>query len=140
MKNIFVALNAAVFGSSIALIGLAGAQPAFAQAAGPDAAAPAPPAQMEIYNDTRCGSWRDDNWMPNGNSPPDTDKMRHEHLAGTITFVTGHLVTLQLTDRKLVVNDQPALDTKRTGKVAVGREVVAHGYWLDGTFFVTSLV
>lgn len=141
MRKISAALNAVVFGASLAFVGLAGAT-ALAQQAGPDTAPPAAPpaADAAPYIDSHCGTWQDDNWVPNGNCPPDTDKLRHEHIAGTIVFVTGHLVTLQLTDRKLVVNDQPALDSNRTGKVAVGRQVVAHGYWLDGTFFATSLV
>lgn len=142
MRKITAALNAAIFSGSVALVGLVGTSAALAQPAGPDAAPPpAPPAAVtQPYNDVHCGDWQGDTWVPNGNCPPDNQKLRHEHIAGTIVSVTGHLVTLQLTDRKLVVNDQPALDTQRTGKVAVGRQIVAHGYWLDGTFFATSLV
>jgi hypothetical protein len=53
--------------------------------------------------------------------------------------VKGHLVTLQQTDRAVVINDQPALQHQQTGKVAVGRMVVAYGYWMDGTFYATAL-
>jgi hypothetical protein len=53
--------------------------------------------------------------------------------------VKGHLVTIQQTNRSLVINDQPALDHKQTGKVAVGRQVVAYGYWQDGTFYATAI-
>jgi hypothetical protein len=53
--------------------------------------------------------------------------------------VTGHLVTLQQSTQSLVVNDQPALNRRESGRVAVGRSVVAHGYWLTGTFYATSM-
>ena len=91
------------------------------------------------YVDTSCGGWVNDDWVPNGNCPPDSDHLRHDQLSGTITSVTGHLVSLQQTNKVVVVNDQPALDAKQTGKVAVGRVVVAYGYWLDGTFFATAI-
>ena len=91
------------------------------------------------YTDTQCGSWVNDDWVPNGNCPPDSDHIRHDHLAGTITAVKGHLVTIQQATRTVVFNDQPALDAKQTGKVAVGRQVVAYGYWLDGNFYATAL-
>jgi hypothetical protein len=53
--------------------------------------------------------------------------------------VAGHLVTIQQTDKSVVINDQPALNNKLTGKVAVGRQVVAHGYWDGATFYATLL-
>jgi hypothetical protein len=59
-------------------------------------------------------------------------------IAGTITAVNGHLVTIQRSAGTIVVNDQPALDNQTTGNVAVGRQVVARGYWQGGTFFATS--
>jgi hypothetical protein len=59
-------------------------------------------------------------------------------IAGTITAVSGHLVTIQRSDGTIVVNDQPALDNQTTGNVAVGRQIVARGYWQGGTFFATS--
>jgi hypothetical protein len=61
-----------------------------------------------------------------------------DSLSGTITGVSGNQVTLQQSTRSIVVNDQPALNRKSTGNVAVGRQVVANGYWLHGVFFVTS--
>ena len=60
-------------------------------------------------------------------------------VSGTITIVSGHLVTLQRTRGTLVINDQSALDHKATGNVAVGRQVVAHGYWRAGTFYATTI-
>jgi hypothetical protein len=53
--------------------------------------------------------------------------------------VKGHLVTIQQTARTLVINDQPALDRQQTGKVAVGRQIVAYGYWMHGTFYATAI-
>ncbi|HEY8313007.1 MAG TPA: DUF5666 domain-containing protein [Candidatus Baltobacteraceae bacterium] len=61
-----------------------------------------------------------------------------DSLSGTITGVTGSSVTLQQANRSLVVNDQPALNRKATGNVAVGRQVIANGYWLHGVFYVNS--
>ena len=60
-------------------------------------------------------------------------------LAGTIIGVRGHLVTLQQTDRQVIIDDQPALNRDRTGRVAVGRAVIAFGYWNSGVFYATAL-
>jgi hypothetical protein len=60
-------------------------------------------------------------------------------VSGTVTAVKGHLVTLQQTTKSLVINDQPALDQRTTGRVAVGRQVVAVGFWRNGTFYATLL-
>ena len=59
-------------------------------------------------------------------------------ISGTITAVSGSMVTLQRSTGTIVVNDQPALSNRMTGNVAVGRQVVARGYWQGGTFYVTS--
>ena len=61
-----------------------------------------------------------------------------DSLSGTITGVSGNQVTLQQATRSIVVNDQPALNGKMSGNVAVGRQVIANGYWLHGTFFVNA--
>ena len=98
------------------------------------------PALAQVYIDTRCGTWVNDVWVPNGSCPPENPSgLRHEAVAGTITGVTGHLVTVQQTGRSLTINDQPALDRQQTGKVAVGRQIVAYGYWDSGTFYATSI-
>src|SRR5690348_12889162 len=76
-----------------------------------------------IYLDTACGTWVNDEWVPNGKCPPDSEHLRHDTLSGTITIVKGHLVTVQQATRSVVINDQPALDAKQTGKVAVGRTI-----------------
>ena len=60
-----------------------------------------------------------------------------QRLRGTITAVNGHLVTLQQSTQALVVNDTPALSREDSGRAAVGRQITAHGYWEDGTFFAT---
>jgi hypothetical protein len=80
-----------------------------------------------------------DQWVPNGNCTAYVTVIRHGAIAGTITHAQGHLVTIQQTARSLVVNDQPALERQRTGKVAVGRQVVAYGYWMNGTFYATAI-
>ncbi len=63
---------------------------------------------------------------------------RPDSLSGTISSVSGNQVTLQQSTRSIVVNDQPALNARSTGNVAVGRQVVADGYWLHGIFYATS--
>nr|MDQ2680992.1 hypothetical protein [Candidatus Eremiobacteraeota bacterium] len=67
------------------------------------------------------------------------DEGLHDRVSGTITSVTGHLVTLQQSRGSIVINDQPALDAKATGQVAVGRQVVAVGSWRGGTFYASAL-
>jgi hypothetical protein len=88
------------------------------------------------YLDSACGAWVNDVWVPNGNC---TDDLKHDTVTGTITIVKGHLVTLQQATRAIVIDDQPALDSKQTGKVAVGRVVVAYGYWRNDNFFATAI-
>lgn len=99
----------------------------------------APPPDNDTYNDTNCGAWVNDAWVPNANCGSDVTVIRHASVAGTITQVQGHLVTLQQTNHSLVINDQPALNHQQTGKVAVGRQVVAYGYWRNGTFYATGI-
>jgi hypothetical protein len=111
VKFVYAALLAAAFGIA----------PAFAD----------PP-----YVDTACGSWVNDQWVPNGNCAGDT---RHDTVSGTITIVKGHLVTVQQATRTVVIDDQPALDAKQSGQVAVGRVIVAHGYWSNGNFYATAI-
>lgn len=36
--------------------------------------------------------------------------------------------------RQITINDQPALDNRASGRVAVGRYVTASGYWQNGVF------
>lgn len=105
-----------------AVVGFAVASPAMAQAP---------------YVDTACGTWQGDTWVPNGTCT--SSEYKHERLAGTITSVKGHLVTIQQTAGTLVIDDTQALKNELTGKVAVGRQVVAHGYWDHGTFYATLL-
>jgi len=93
----------------------------------------------KTYVDTKCGSWNGDNWVANGSCASDATAYKHERLAGTITAVQGHLVTVQQTNKQVVINDTPALNNQLTGKVAVGRQIVAHGYWDNGTFYATLL-
>jgi hypothetical protein len=88
------------------------------------------------YLDSACGAWVNDVWVSNGNC---TDDLKHETVTGTITIVNGHLVTLQQATRTVVIDDQPALDSKQTGKVAVGRVIVAYGYWRNDNFFATAI-
>lgn len=63
-------------------------------------------------------------------------------VRGTITKVNGHLVTVQSGDSAgdtIVINDQPALNRKLTGNMNTGRNILASGYWLNGTFYATTI-
>ena len=90
------------------------------------------------YVDSVCGQWNGDVWVSNGSCAPDLH--RHARLAGTITIVKGHLVTVQQTTGTVTIDDTPALANKMTGQVAVGRQIVAHGYWDGGTFYATIIL
>jgi hypothetical protein len=94
-------------------------------------------AQTPPYVDSQCGTWQGDTWTANGSCT--NNDFKHERLAGTIVSVKGHLVTLQQTDKQIVIDDTQALNNQLSGKVAVGRQVVAHGYWANGTFYATLL-
>jgi hypothetical protein len=95
----------------------------------------------KTYVDTKCGAWNGDTWVatPGACDATVVSAYKHERLAGTITAVQGHLVTIQQTDKQVVINDTPALNNQLTGRVAVGRQIVAHGYWDHGTFYATLL-
>jgi hypothetical protein len=60
-------------------------------------------------------------------------------VAGTITIVKGHLVTLQQTTGAIVVDDTAALSNQSSGRVAVGRQIIAHGYWVGNNFYATAI-
>lgn len=110
-----------------------------------------------------CGAWVNDTWTPNGNCVTETTTTTTttrpapapanattvvvaqpangriaERISGKIIGVNGNMVTLQHGDRTLIVDDSRALDLKDTGHVATGRDVIAHGYWQDGTFYARS--
>ena len=53
----------------------------------------------------------------------------------SLIAVNKNMITLQHGDRTLIVNDSRALNRDGTGHVATGRDIVAHGYWEDGTFY-----
>jgi hypothetical protein len=89
------------------------------------------------YTDTTCGTWQGDNWTPNGSCTGDVK--RHARIEGTITIVKGHLVTVQQSTGTVVIDDTPALSNQFTGKVAVGRRIVAHGYWDGNNFYATII-
>ncbi len=122
MKKFILALTVALFCTSVAL-----------------AQEPPPPPPAGTYVDANCGTWTNDVWVPNDSCAAYVTVIRHDSLSGTITSVKGHLVTLQQTSRSVVINDQPALDRQQSGKVAVGRQVVAYGYWQGGTFYATAI-
>lgn len=98
---------------------------------------PAPPEAPPPYVDTHCGAWQGDTWVPNGSCP--TVTYRHQVVTGTIVSVKGHLVTLQQTNGQAVIDDSAALNNQTTGKVAVGRQIVAHGYWQGNNFYATAI-
>jgi hypothetical protein len=91
------------------------------------------------YGDPICGMWANGTWTPNGKCPSYAVGPHRARVAGTITAVKGHLVTVQQATQTVVINDQPALDRMQTGKVAVGRQVVAYGYWAGGNFYATVI-
>jgi hypothetical protein len=128
MKALFFVLTATV--GIVALGAVASAQGA------PPPGAPPPPAAPP-YVDTECGGWQGDTWVPNGNCP--TAVYRHQVVAGTIVSVKGHLVTLQQTTGTVVIDDSAALSNQSSGRVAVGRQIVAHGYWQGNNFYATAI-
>ena len=103
-----------------------------------------------------CGAWVNGAFQANGNCVTETittttnsqpvamtgsapAPMRYgERVSGQITNVSGHLVTLQHGNNTLIVDDSRALNREDTGHVAQGRDIVAHGYWEDGTFYASS--
>ncbi|MBV9263791.1 MAG: hypothetical protein JO324_05660, partial [Candidatus Eremiobacteraeota bacterium] len=95
-----------------------------------------PPPAGPPYVDTSCGAWQSDTWVPNGNCPT---AYKHEVVAGTIVSVKGHLVTVQQTKGQVVIDDSAALSNETSGRVAVGRQIVAHGYWQGGNFYATAI-
>lgn len=143
MKALFFVLTAALGVLAFGTTAVAQGAPPPMQG-GPPPAPPAPPPQPDTgpanaapYSDTYCGSWNGDVWTPNGNCP--NINYRHSVVAGTITSVKGHLVTLQQTNGAVVVDDAAALNNQTTGKVAVGRQIVAHGYWNGNNFYATTI-
>ena len=94
-------------------------------------------APSDTYTDTSCGTWQGDTWTPSGKCSGDVK--RHARIEGTITIVKGHLVTVQQSTGTVVIDDTPALNNQFTGKVAVGRQIVAHGYWSGENFYATII-
>lgn len=101
-----------------------------------DAAATGP---NHLYGDPICGTWMNGTWTPNGHCPDYKVGPHRARLTGTITKVDGHLVTVQQSTRTVVMNDQPALNNKMSGKVATGRQIVAYGYWVGPNFYATII-
>lgn len=95
-------------------------------------------AQTAPYVDSACGSWNGDVWVSNGKCTGPVRK--HARVSGTITAVSGHLVTVAQSTGNITIDDTPALQNKLTGPVAVGRRIVAHGYWDAKTFYATIIL
>lgn len=112
-------------------------QAALAQEAPPDAQPHVASPADDPMSGPNCGSWQTGTWVSNGSCDATDYRGR---VTGTITGVKGHLVTLQQTAGTLVINDQPALDHKTTGRVAVGRSVTAVGFWKNGVFYAVRMV
>ena len=89
------------------------------------------------YMDTSCGAWQGDSWTPSGTCTGDVK--RHARIEGTITIVKGHLITVQQSTGTIVIDDTPALNNQFSGKVAVGRQILAHGYWDGNNFYATII-
>jgi hypothetical protein len=135
MKALIISFAAAV--GMLAASGLAAAQGAPPPGAPPPGTSDTNPGGDMPYNDTKCGAWTGDTWQPNGDCG--TTQYKHAVVAGTITIVKGHLVTLQQTTGSIVIDDSAALSDQSTGRVAVGRQIVAHGYWRGGNFYATAI-
>ena len=91
------------------------------------------------YGDPMCGTWSNGTFTANGHCPGYAVGPHRARVAGTITAVKGHLVTVQQATRTVVIDDTPALNRQSTGKVAVGRQIVAYGYWVQQNFFATAI-
>ncbi len=104
-----------------------------------------------------CGAWTNGAFQANGNCVTETittttnaqpaamapggapaPTRYGERVSGQITNVSGHMITLNHGSSTLIVDDSRALNKQDTGHVATGRDVVAHGYWEDGTFYASS--
>ncbi len=150
MKSSRYLFASAAFALALVFAGGASTTPALAQQPPAPATQPAPSAA-----DTYCGTWVNGLWVPSGKcgfdpacgsfvnnvwTPNGTcANERRDTVTGTITIVKGHLVTLQRAKDTIVINDQPALNAQTTGHVAVGRQIVAAGYWRNGNFYATSI-
>jgi hypothetical protein len=87
-----------------------------------------------------CGSMVSGTWVPNGACPDTRGYIpQRAYVSGTITKVSGHLVTVQQSQGEVVINDQPALNRQSSGRVAVGRQITAYGFWRGGTFYATAI-
>ncbi len=87
-----------------------------------------------------CGSMVSGTWVPNGACPDTRGYIpQRAYVSGTITKVSWHLVTVQQSQGVIVINDQPALNRQSSGRVAVGRQITAYGFWRAGTFYATAI-
>lgn len=91
------------------------------------------------YGDPICGVWMNGVWQPNGHCPDYAVGPHRMRIEGTITAVKGHLVTVQQATRTIVVDDTPALNRQMTGKVAVGRRIIAYGYVRGDNYYATII-
>lgn len=108
-----------------------------------------------------CGAWVGSVWKPNGNctvpaasrttnttiaaetssaTTNGTPNSVQQRVHGMIVGWSDNMLTLQRGKLQLTVNDQPAIDHHATGRIEMGRKVIAEGYWKDGTFFVNEFV
>ena len=150
MKNIHLALLGALLGAG----SLVGASVSFAQpAAAQTVVVPAVPVcgywdrngnwvdNGTCSHNPYCGSMVNGVWVPNGACPNGRGYIpTRAYVTGTITIVRGHLVTVQQSTGEIVINDQIALNRQTTGRVAVGRQITALGYWRGGTFYATEIL
>jgi hypothetical protein len=141
MKKMYAILATAILGSAVAFAQAParGVAQEMEQQPTPEQVAPLPaaPVDQSVRSYPDCGSWESGTWVPSGACGSGDYR---SHVAGTITFVKGHLVTLQQSTKQLVINDKPALDQQTSGRVGVGRVVTAYGYWRDGVFYATRIV
>jgi hypothetical protein len=144
MKKLFLAAFAVIICATLA----------FAPIAQPSAATTASAQTVVVDQSPECGAMVSGQWTPNGHCHEfatcgvyandawtlnSTCSDKHLRLSGVITMVKGTMVSIQQADRTITIDDRPAIKNQTSGRVAVGRSVIVHGYWDTGMFYATRI-
>jgi hypothetical protein len=153
-KSLAIAVGAGVLFAAALLTGPAGAQTT--QTTQSTQTTSTQTGSVVGQYDPYCGAWVNGAFTPSGNCVTETSTTTtttqpaatgmttpamvtpnrvSERVSGKIVIVNKNMITLQHGDQMLIVNDSRALSRADTGHVATGRDVIAHGYWEDGTFY-----
>ncbi len=93
-------------------------------------------AQPPAYQSSPCGYWSEGEWVPEPCHP----RANHSAISGTIVGVSANRLTVQTGPMQaVVVNDEPALNARDTGRIYAGRLITAYGYWNGGEFVAMSI-